>query len=111
MPKQSRVSFRANALERIVIRKIAKRAIAELQALSVAGCTELDIQMDVTACHANGCPLRLDELLAANPFDFAHDIFGIRRFLDRTTGKIDAARFDPRFSAPLPDRPRRRRAA
>ena len=46
-----------------------------------------DAEMDIIATHANGCPLRLDQLLNARDGDFAHDIFGIRRFLDRQTGQ------------------------
>ncbi len=47
-----------------------------------------EVMMDITATHANGCPLDLDKLLAAPDFDFAHDVFGIRRHLDRTTGEL-----------------------
>lgn len=57
--------------------------------------------MDIDACHSNGCSLQLDKLLNADDANFAHDVFGIRRFIDRTTGKLDgcflprsAARFD-----------------
>lgn len=56
--------------------------------------------MDVTACHCNGCPLRLQELLEADDFNFTHDVFGIRRFIDRTTGEMPGAKFHPRFSVP-----------
>lgn len=44
--------------------------------------------MDITACHANGCPLKLRELLAAEDFNFAHDVFGIRRHLNRETAQL-----------------------
>lgn len=57
----------------------------------------LDLEMDLTATHCNGCPLRLADLLEAPPFDFAHDIFGIRKDLDRTTGKLKNC-FLPRYS-------------
>ena len=56
-----------------------------------------DVEMDIIATHANGCPLRLDQLLNARDGDFAHDIFGIRRFLDRQTGQLKGS-FLPRFS-------------
>jgi hypothetical protein len=55
------------------------------------------VQMDLAACHCNGCPLQLTELLDADDFNFSHDIFGIRRHLNRTTGKLDD-RFLPRFA-------------
>lgn len=56
-----------------------------------------DAEMDILATHLNGCPLRLQELLDARDGDFAHDITGIRRFIDRNTGKL-RGEFWPRFS-------------
>lgn len=53
--------------------------------------------MDVIAVHMNGRPLRLEALLAADDFNFAHDVFGIRRHLDRDTGELTQC-FVPRFS-------------
>lgn len=53
--------------------------------------------MDITACHANGNPLRLAELLKADDGNFGHDVFGIRRFIDRTTGRL-MGHFRPRYS-------------
>lgn len=55
----------------------------------------LSATMDIEACHCNGMPLDLAKLLAAPDADFGHDVFGIRRYLDRTTGWI-ADRFVPR---------------
>ncbi len=57
-----------------------------------------DILMDLMACHANGCPLRLTELLAAKMLDFSHDYWGIRGHLNRETGKLGDC-FTPRFAA------------
>lgn len=56
-----------------------------------------EIEMDLCAAH-NTCPLKLGELLAADDFNFAHDVFGIRRHLDRGTGELKDF-FSPRFSA------------
>jgi hypothetical protein len=56
-------------------------------------------QMNVSACHASGNPLRLEELLAADDFNFAHDVFGIDRHIDRDTGTMMNC-FRPRYSAP-----------
>jgi hypothetical protein len=55
-----------------------------------------DALMDVTACHANGCPLRLQEFLEADASNFAHDAFGIQRHINRDTGKLENF-FLPRF--------------
>lgn len=55
------------------------------------------LMMDLTACHANGCALRLDDLLEASEFDFAHDVFGIHKHIDRNTGKLGDC-FLPRYA-------------
>lgn len=57
----------------------------------------LDLHMDVAAVHCNGNPLRLEGLLAADDFNFAHDMSGICNCLDRDTGKLTRG-FSPRFS-------------
>lgn len=56
-----------------------------------------DIDMDITACHLNGTPLKLQALLDADDLNFAHDVFGIRRHIDRDTGKVGGF-FLPRFA-------------
>ena len=55
--------------------------------------------MDLTACHLNGTPLDLDRLLAADDFNFTHDVWGIHRHIDRTTGRLRDC-FLPRFATP-----------
>lgn len=57
----------------------------------------MDADMDITACHMNGAPLRLNELLAADDLNFSHDVFGIRRHLNRETGKLEDC-FSPRYA-------------
>lgn len=57
-----------------------------------------DAAMDITACHLNGCPLKLDALLDADGFNFAHDVFGIRQHINRETGKLQDF-FLPRYAA------------
>ena len=59
---------------------------------------QMDALMDIDACHSNGCPLKLQELLETNDVNFAHDVFGIRRHIDRTTGKLQNC-FLPRYAA------------
>ena len=54
--------------------------------------------MDLLVCHGNGCPLRLDELVnVATDRDFVHDVAGITRHMDRTTGQLGDG-FTPRFA-------------
>lgn len=57
----------------------------------------LFLQMDITACHCNGTPLKLAELLAAEEFDFNHDVIGICNHIDRRTGKLKDCSL-PRFA-------------
>ncbi len=91
---QKDVKFNATKKEVEIIAAIAKRIHAK-----VPGYDEVDCQMDVNAVHSNGCKLRLADLLAADDFNFAHDVIGISRHLDRETGKLPET-FLPRFAAP-----------
>lgn len=93
------LKFHTTPFERSVIKEIADRAMRDLQLARQGGdrFTLMDIHMDVAATHCNGCPLRLDALRDADPFNFAHDILGIRRNLNRETGKLENS-FSPRFA-------------
>lgn len=55
------------------------------------------LAMEITACHLNGCKLDLQALSQADDFNLQHDVFGIRRHLDRDTGKLKDC-FLPRFA-------------
>ena len=57
----------------------------------------LDAIMDLDACHSNGCPLKLQELLETDDGNFAHDVFGIRSHIDRRTGQLQDC-FIPRYA-------------
>ncbi len=52
--------------------------------------------MDIEAAHEH-CPIRLLALLNADDGNFGHDVFGIRRHLDRTTRTLGDC-FSPRFA-------------
>ena len=56
----------------------------------------LSIYMDISAAH-EACPLRLGELLDADDVNFAHDVGGIGRHLNRDTGQLLDC-FVPRFA-------------
>lgn len=58
----------------------------------------VDADMDISAVHAT-CPLRLADLLAADDFNFGHDMRGILRHLNRQTGGLENF-FLPRFAQP-----------
>lgn len=57
----------------------------------------LSLEMDITACNANGCPLDFDSWLVSKDFDFVHDVVGIREHIDRETGTLPDY-FRPRFA-------------
>lgn len=94
------VSFDVSSADAFTIDKIVDRAEGIAADFAIGDFDRLSLTMDLTACHANGNPLRLDDLLAARPFDFAHDVFGISRFIDRDTGKL-TDHFSPRYSERL----------
>jgi hypothetical protein len=74
-----------------IIHKIAQRG-------SMLGLgTLININMDVTATHINGNPLKLEKLLMATFVDFSHDLRGINNNINRETGKLENC-FSPRFS-------------
>ena len=96
------VSFNVSKHDHELIALIVRRAIRDAApgSLEPAGkriSTRQELTMDLTAVHANGMPLDLEGLLAADTFDFNHDVYGIRRFLDRTTGTLGGC-FVPRYA-------------
>lgn len=56
----------------------------------------LQVEMDIVLANATH-PLRLDDFLKAERMDFAHDVYGIQKNLDRATGELKNF-FTPRFS-------------
>lgn len=89
--------FTATAEEREIIKRIAKRAIALYHKYGDTDADEQVIQMDIEACHCNGCPLRLADLEQADAFNLMHDVTGINAHLNHDTGKLERC-FLPRFS-------------
>jgi hypothetical protein len=76
--------------------KIADRAIKMARTIGIK-IDKITMVMDIDACHSNGCPLKLEELLKADDYNFGHDVFGIRRHMNRETGKLENC-FLPRYS-------------
>lgn len=93
----SNISFKVSHGDAALIDKIIDRALASAKKNGFE-CDRLDLEMDITATHANGNPLRLHDLLNADDLNFAHDVWGIRSKIDRTTGKL-TDHFSPRYSA------------
>lgn len=92
------VKFNCSKQDSILISAITERAVKEAKAAGF-DYDKLETMMDIIACHANGNPLKLDQLFLADSFNFSHDVCGIRRHINRETGKLENF-FRPRFSAP-----------
>ncbi|WVR18296.1 hypothetical protein y223_00016 [Bordetella phage PY223] len=89
------IKWNATPEDRALIGKILDRA----QKMGhLAPRNRMNSEMDITACHLNGTPLRLADFLAADDFNFAHDLYGIDRHMNRSTGKLTGC-FVPRFAA------------
>ena len=91
--RMKRINWDTTKEEMRTIEKIVKRARKMNKEVQF-----VDLSMDITACHLNGCDLKLDDLLKANDFNFAHDVFGISQHIDRTKGTLKDC-FLPRFAA------------
>jgi hypothetical protein len=93
------LNFDVSAEEQQLIQKIAIRAYDLPWNLGQPNI--LQIMMDITGCRCNGCPLRLAAMLEADDFNFAHDVAGIMRHINRKTGELMDC-FSPRYALPLP---------
>lgn len=91
------ISFDISAADNLLVKKIVARG-RKMDREFGNEYTLIDAMMDVTATHANGNPLRLRDWLNADDFNFAHDWYGIRNCLDRSTAQM-MNHFSPRFSA------------
>lgn len=81
--------------------KIVERADEIAEEINGEGIDRTSLLMDLEAVH-HQIGLRLDELLKASRFDFMHDVFGIRRHMDRATGTLGGC-FLPRYAMPEND--------
>lgn len=87
------ISFETTKVEAQTISRITRRYCE-----SKPDADFLQVNMDLTACHCNGCELDLAKLEASDDADFFHDVNGIRRYIDRESGTLTNC-FDPRCSA------------
>lgn len=90
------INFTATQADRALIEKIACRAM-QMRGISGTYADKIDVELDLLAVHANGCPLKLTDMLNADDFQFAHDVFGIARHLNRKTGRLENC-FLPRYA-------------
>lgn len=94
------MKFNCSRFEHDLVLKIVDRAeqIQEEFAFLNISQDRMTWYMDIVGCHANGCPLFLADLLEAPDSDFVHDVFGIRRHINRKTGALGDG-FWPRYAA------------
>lgn len=98
-PVRETVRFTRNPDKRMQIKRIVRRYFALLKAQKVKPTrTPLDYEMDLAAVVGSGQKFSLDTLERFDDFNLAHDIEGIARHLNRTTGKLDMVVFLPRAS-------------
>lgn len=93
-----KINFDVSRNDRALIFDLADRAALVAKKHGRKRFDKMNIIMDLTACHANGNPLKLKELLDADDFSFIHDVFGIERHINRNTGRLENC-FSPRYSA------------
>ena len=91
------INWETTKEEDYLINKIIDRYIETAKKLDIV-VDRLVACMSLTACHKNGMPLKLKELLEdSSDFDLLHDISGIIENIDRNTGRVH--RFAPRYQA------------
>lgn len=93
---QPQINLHASKEDSRKIIDIMLRA-ASLMNFEVRGVDRLTVSMDLTACHANGCPLDLDGMLSCSASDLIHDVAGISAHIDRQTGQLRDC-FMPRYA-------------
>ena len=88
------ISFKVQESEQARVDAIIERAVRIEPDLN-----RLELNMDLCATHANGCPLDFERLLNAPMADFFHDIGGIRQHINRANGHLEDC-FVPRCAQP-----------
>ncbi len=104
MNNEQPISFRVSDLDRVLIQSIVARAFRDRGLLACLhfvddgeAVARQTLTMDVTATHANGCPINLARLLDADDVTFGHDLTGIQSHLDRRNAKLRGG-FAPRMT-------------
>lgn len=93
------INWNTTKEEDAIIFKIAERAEKELynSEKDNLNYNRMDTVMDLTAVHKNDIELDFEKLLNFDEFNFAHDIYGIETYLNRSIGKLEHC-FLPRCS-------------
>ena len=81
-----------------LIQKIAARGARLHKKLTGERISGVHLALDISQCNQH-CQLDLEGLLKADSGSFGHDVFGIKRHLNRKTGELENL-FVPRFAMP-----------
>lgn len=92
------INWQTSKQDMKLITRIAQRAVVMAEDRDIFYPFQ-DCDMDITACHMNGNALDLKKLIDFDDFNFSHDVFGIRRYIDRETGELKDC-FSPRCAKP-----------
>lgn len=95
------VKFKAKKDDQYLIMLIMER-VQTIDGWVYGGLDLMDLEMTIYATHLNGCPLDLQKLLDSEPFDFAHDILGMIRHINKDNGSLNNF-FVPRCALPEVD--------
>jgi hypothetical protein len=98
-----RVSFNVPAEVMTAIELVAERYQTMLKRFGMPSVDQMSLIMDLTATHANGCPIDWDRLNKADDFTLAHDVGGIQRHINRQSGQLEDC-FLPRCAVPKAER-------
>lgn len=96
----TRIRFGVARVDAARVDAVVRRATTLYDRYGVQ-CDPRALAMDLLATHANGCALDFARLLECPDFDFTHDVGGIMRHIDRTTGELRDG-FLPRCARPEP---------
>ena len=86
------VNFGMTKEELLLVKQIAERLIADLPDMEY---NRQELVMDFDAAYTSSGPFNLTRLLESPDTDFLHDVYGIRRHIDRETGELTGC-FMPR---------------
>lgn len=91
------VEFSMKKPELEIVQKIAERVERLTAEMQIDGMQydRHELVMDLDAAYTSAGPFNLTRLLESPDADFLHDIYGVRRHIDRKTGKLTGC-FMPR---------------
>lgn len=81
------VSFSVSREDQRLITRCVARA-CDLGLIFNEDESRISLNMDLCAAKAQGCNIDFQKLLGFDSFNFSHDISGIRRHMNRRTGKL-----------------------